>query len=178
MSTNRSLIPRTLACSRCLRPWQSTNYRTCRDCRTVYVQPLPNVTELHPTPSLTSTRKRRRLDTPLALPSYKDARKPLPEVERRGDIRHNAGLPDQTCDHCGASNYARLSYDKDPKRFWCCDGGSTELPLLGDYPDLLKALLTETVPTSTGRLKRSPNVVGPLRNACCPLANPLEMITG
>ena len=85
-----------------------------------------------------------------------DARKPLAEVENRGSIKHNAGIPEKPCTHCGAINYACFSYQNDPKRFWCCDGGSTVLPVLEDYPDLLKALLTETVPTSTGRLKRSP----------------------
>jgi hypothetical protein len=65
-------------------------------------------------------------------------------------------LPNKICANCGAINYACLSFKKDPKRFWCCHGGSTVLPSLGNYPELLKALLTETVPTSNGGIKRSP----------------------
>jgi hypothetical protein len=76
--------------------------------------------------------------------------------EECGDIKQDAGLPEEICRSCGAANYACLSYHHDRKRFWCCDGGTTVLPPLGDYPELLKALLTETVPTSNGRIKRSP----------------------
>ena len=70
-------------------------------------------------------------------PRRRDARKPLSEVQERGCIRHDAGLPRKTCGNCGAANYACLSYAADPERFWCCDGGSTGLPPLGDYPELL-----------------------------------------
>lgn len=42
------------------------------------------------------------------------------------------------------------------KRFWCCNGGSTVLPPLSDYPKLLKALLTETALTRDSCIKRSP----------------------
>ena len=89
-------------------------------------------------------------------PRRRDARKPLSEVQERGDIKHNAGLPSRICTSCGAINYACLSYTAGPERFWCCDGGSTVLPPLGDYPEPLKALLTETAPTSEGGIKRSP----------------------
>ena len=92
-------------------------------------------------------------------PRHRDARKPLSEVQERGDIRHDAGLPSKTCTNCGAVNYACLSYAADPERFWCCDGGSTVLPPLGDYPALLKALLTETALTNASGVKRSPRSV-------------------
>jgi hypothetical protein len=89
-------------------------------------------------------------------PRLRDARKPLSEVQERGYVKHDAGLPSKTCRKCGAINYACLSYAADPERFWCCDGGSTVLPPLGDYPELLKALLTETTPTRDGGVRRSP----------------------
>jgi len=97
----------------------------------------------------------RNTSAPRRIALHGDARRPLAEVENRGSIKHNAGLPEETCKKCGATNYACFSYQKDPNRFWCCNGGSTVLPVLEDYPDLLKALLTETVPTNTGQLKRS-----------------------
>jgi len=102
---------------------------------------------------------RPRLRPRSALPEYtphrRDARKSLAEVEKRRDIKHHAGLPSKTCRNCCARNYASLCYTKDPERFWRCDGGSTMLPPLGDCPELLKALLTETIVTSNGRIKRS-----------------------
>ena len=85
-----------------------------------------------------------------------DARKPLAEIERCENIKHNAGLPSKICTNCGAINYACLSYEKDPEWFWCCDSRSTMLPLLEDYPDPFKALLTETVPMSNGGIKQLP----------------------
>lgn len=88
-------------------------------------------------------------------PGHRHTQKPLSEVQERGDIKHDAGLPNKTCRNCGAANYACLSYAADPERFWCCDGGSTVLPPLDDYPELLQALLTETAPTTDDGLKRS-----------------------
>jgi hypothetical protein len=66
-----------------------------------------------------------------------NAQKPLSKVQERGYIEHNARLPSKIYKSCRATNYACLSYAADLERFWCCNGGSTVLPLLGDYPELL-----------------------------------------
>jgi hypothetical protein len=58
-----------------------------------------------------------------------------------------------------AANYACLLYAADPERFWCCNGGLTVLLPLGDYLELLKALLTETAPTRDSGVKRSPRSI-------------------
>lgn len=77
-------------------------------------------------------------------------------VESEGIIKHDAGLPAKICRNCGARNYACLSYGQNRKRFRCYDGGSTVLPTLEDYPELLRVLLTETVVMRRGGIKRSP----------------------
>ena len=111
-------------------------------------------------PSLATSQPIFRVPTPTTTSRWispcGDTRKPLAEIERCGNIKHDVVLPSKICTNCGVINYACLSYEKDPERFWCCDGGSTILPLLEDYPDLFKVLLTETVPTSNGGIKRSP----------------------
>src|SRR5436305_15234268 len=91
-------------------------------------------------PSLATSQPIFRVPTPTTTTTSRwisprgDARKPLAEIERRGNIKHDAGLPSKICTNCGAINYACLSYD---------------------YPDPFKVLLTETVPTSNGSIKRS-----------------------
>jgi hypothetical protein len=104
--------------------------------------------QLLPQPALSRYTLRRR-----------NAQKPLSEVQERGHIEHDAGLPCKIYTTYRAANYTCLSYAADLERFWCCNGSSTVLLPLGDYLKLLKALLTETAPTRDSGVKQSPRSV-------------------
>ena len=52
------------------------------------------------------------------------------------------------CDHCGAimwygERINRKRYARKPKFSMCCGHGQVQLPLLKEFPDILKILLTE-----------------------------------